>query len=224
MDTITITGGGNKIKDPSGNIAANFSAQAVTNNIGVPILVDTFTRADSASSIGSLETPVTPWIVAIGTWGISSNKGYCASAVNTGAVTGNRIYADCGVVDYTYEVDCYVGSAGTTLDVLFRYVDANNYWAAEIDVVAMRIKLYKRIAGSTTIISSPGIAFTFVPTTTYRIKIITSGNSISVYVDNVLKTSTSDAALGTSTKVGLSVYSGTGLSNNADRFDNLQLV
>lgn len=57
---------------------------ASARRVGSSVIVyDTFTRADSASSLGTADTGQA-WSSVVGTWGITSNRGYPVTASGTG--------------------------------------------------------------------------------------------------------------------------------------------
>lgn len=108
---------------------------------GGSVVTDTFTRADSAVSLGSTEggtAGVLVWQVDQGTWGVQSNRAY-----NISTAANDRIYIASGVSDCT--VTEVVGVAGGFGGILFRRTDASNYWRVYWD--ATTIYLDKVVAG-----------------------------------------------------------------------------
>lgn len=179
-------------------------------------LTDNFNRADNASSVGNLDLPAyLPWTAQAGTWGISSGKAYCASAVSSGAVTTNRLIADCGSATVNYQLTVSRGSSGGIVQGYYRYTDANNHCFFELTGTDLR--LYKRVSSTVTQIGSTYSVSTNVGQA-YAIRIVASGNGHTVYFNGISRITASDAANNTATIVGIGVLSGTGGSNSTDRF------
>jgi hypothetical protein len=199
---------------PAGTIVTNF--------------VDTFTRADSAITMGNAETPnTTPWVPVVGTWGISSNKAYCASATTSGATVTNLVTADIGAADFTMNV-VYTCNGGTgnisESQLIFRETDINNHLLLDItnNNGAPSINLYKRVAGTYTLLSG---TTSYAVSGTHTYTIITSGATISIQRDGGPSIITAvDAFNNTATKVGFVVLSGTGFAGNVDRFDGITVA
>ena len=109
--------------------------------------------------------------------------------------------------DYNYQVDINLGkedflgeNVGGTV---FRYVDTNNYYSAVLDSTNDVIKLQKKQSGSITdLVSQPA---TIDQNTTYQLKTITQGNSIKIYLNDVLKIDATDSTF-SSGKIGLRTY------------------
>lgn len=102
---------------------------------------DNFTRANSATSLGTPSDGGSAWVVVNGTWGISSNQGYCA--VDAGGQ--NLAILETSVTDGTYAITAPAANAG---GIVFRYVDSSNYWLLAFP--GGDAQLYKNVAGSFT--------------------------------------------------------------------------
>jgi hypothetical protein len=186
------------------------------------ILSDNFIRVANTTSMGNCQYPPTlPWIPQAGTWGIIGEKAYCVSAVASGATTVNRNIADCGAADYNYNVSFTRAGTNSIIDIIYRYVDANNYWVVE--VTGSDLRLYKKVASVVTQVGSTYTA-TFTTGKLYEVKIITSGTSHTVYLNQVSVTGGTSSDLQTATYVGFGVISGSGFSGNGDRFYRANVV
>jgi hypothetical protein len=158
-------------------------------------VTDTFTRADSATTMGNAETGQT-WVPFIGTFGIASNKAYL---VTSGSFRSNVITS--GLADCTVEADItYSGTNGGD-GIVFRAVDINNYLYVTLGTT---FRLLKR-NGTVLLASSADAATTGV---TYNVKVRIEGAQIDVYLDDILKfthvlSSADLATLGTATKHGI---------------------
>ena len=172
---------------------------------------DTFTRANSASSLGSSESAAAAseaWVAVAGTWGISSNQGYCATAAALAMATLT------GVANGDLSCDV-VWATGTTCGTVFRQQDTSNYWRAVITGAAL--SLIKRVAGTDTTVGS--YAFTPVNGTTYTVRVVHSGTSITAYLNGTSQiTATSQTDLQAATGAGLFSDNST-----APLFDNFSL-
>ncbi len=183
---------------------------------------DNFERAASSSVIGNVVLPGNVvWNQQAGTWGISAGKAYCSSAVSSGGATANRLVAEASASDFTYKVLVSRGTTNGTVDVIYRYSDSNNYWVVELRQ-NLDLRLYKKVAGTVTQIGSTYSVAT-ITGTPYEIKVVASGSSHTVYLDGVSRITGTDAAISTNTQVGIGVSSGTGGSDNTDRFYSVEL-
>lgn len=160
------------------------------------VVSDTFTRADSAVSLGSADTGQA-WTAVVGTWGITSNKGYCATAGNSEKVaTVEAALADCSIqVTMRASGDPVASGGGIT----FRRSDATNYLIAVIESNALRV--YKRVAGAFT--SLGFYSFTPLTTTDYVVKVTLVGSTIKAFLDGTERVSVSDSHNSTATLHGL---------------------
>ena len=102
---------------------------------------DTFTRADSTTTLGTAETGGA-WTAHVGTWGISSNQAYCPTSAGLNIATVDTGYSD-GFVTVTVTG---VSAAGQRL--VFRLSDSSNYW--DLQAVTGSCLLQKYVAGSLT--------------------------------------------------------------------------
>lgn len=102
---------------------------------------DTFTRADSALTMGSPEKG-NVWVPKAGVWGITNNLAYCATQAGGG--TTNIVTTETGRNDAIVELDI---STGNGLGIL-RYIDALNYLYAKYSSSVLTIN--KVVAGVTT--------------------------------------------------------------------------
>ena len=142
-----------------------------------PVAEDTFTRADSALTLGSAETGQA-WTPVSGTWGISSNRAYNVSDTSGQIATIPGGAAD-GIVDCTLRGDM-TGAAYSIPQVIARYNDANNFLYAQL--YNGNAALVKVDGGA---LSSLASAVTpTVDSTDYALRLVMVGNSVRVYKDN----------------------------------------
>ena len=144
------------------------------------IQTDTFTRADSASNLGSTSQGQA-WVQAGGVWGISSNK----AVHNTdGGVNGNLATIDPGVGNLsTLEAVITVpvnGNAG----LAFRFIDVNNHLGIRIADSSNNLILFKVVSGTPTTLGTYSTAINTA--TNYTIKASFTNDVIRVYFGGVL--------------------------------------
>lgn len=173
------------------------------------IVYDTFTRVDSSSTMGNAETGQ-PWSPISSTWGISSNQAYIPSPAD-----GLATYVNAGFSNVTFICDMLWEDAGDGVmlralgsaanDGFLFYLHSNQ--SAQLLVPGFGSSLFN-------------VAQTVVAGTTYQMKVILSGSSISCYVDGVLKSTVSSATQSTATRFGLR----SGGTTAAKRWDNLKIT
>jgi hypothetical protein len=221
----TATGVGfryNKTGTPTFN--ARFDNLSVTTVVGASApnvtkyLSDTFTRADSTTTMGVTETGQT-WSPAVSTWGISSGKAYCA-----GDLAGALTLVDSGVSNY--RLTCTINGSYSNPSnralpiILVRGTDNSNYiqvmFATRVDIMKVDAGAFTGLANSTN--------FSFTDGTDYTITITCVDSVISVYINGALLLthilSAANAKYIPYTKVGLR-YDKTGVGAFPARWDNL---
>ena len=194
---------------------------------GPAILVrDSFNRPDSATTLGSADSGQA-WTPAVGTWGISSDQAYLASATAQAVAV-----IDAGRANL--KLTCTATPSPTAsrgdLGVVIRYIDSNNYLLVAFHAIGSTapIQLYKRDAGafvSLAALAAPDLT-NGVP---YGVTITAWGPSIAISLSNGYTLSYTllgaDATkYGTPTLVGLRVNDGVGVDDGGSRFDNLKVV
>lgn len=121
----------------------------VTVNSGAvpsPTPADNFIRADNASSMGATSTGAVAWNALAGTWGISSNAAYDASA----SPSNSLVVVDSGKSDCMISITMSVlGSFQDQMGACFRMTDVNNGF-----VISGTFEIYRRQGGSFTSIST----------------------------------------------------------------------
>lgn len=85
------------------------------------LLSDTFTRANSTTSPGAPDVGG-PYTVRVGTFGITGNQLYTPTAIALAHLT----FPAASNIDM--RLDTGNSSAGTSVGLVFRWVDINNYW------------------------------------------------------------------------------------------------
>jgi hypothetical protein len=179
---------------------------------------DTFTRADS-SSLGTTEVGGFAW----------SEDAGDVTLVSTGvrANTSNNSYGtfNSGVSNFTLTANVTTSTTAdrTVMAVVARFQDVSNWVAVEVlDIGASNaLQLSKIVGGGQTIIGT--YAAGFGPSEPHLIKIVTSGSNYDVYLDGVLRISTSDAFISTATKQGIRWYADGGTDNMTSRLEDIKV-
>lgn len=171
------------------------------------VVSDTFTRADSAATLGSAETGQA-WTANAGTWGISSNKGYVATAGGANDIaTVNAGVADCSV-----QVTITAGAI-TGQGVILRLTDVNNYvycFASD----STHLVIGTDVASSFNTLANQAYSWSSGDT----LKVVLSGQSVSAYVNGALITSTTTSVNQSATKHGLLSTAAAAATSRWDNF------
>jgi hypothetical protein len=175
-------------------------------NIATNSVYDSFNRTDNPTSIGTTETGHT-WTLN-GTWGIISGQAYSTSTSGTirATVNANISDAEAGVI-----------FAVVTNDqrFIFRQLDTSNEWYVSANTVGGTYLVYKRVAGSLTVVST----INSVPNNGDAIKTILKGSNIKVYINDILGADITDSFNSTATIYGMRINDFSGVS----RFDDFRV-
>lgn len=187
---------------------------------------DTFTRANSSSTLGNVEMGGLTWgpsYASASTWGVSSNKAYCVSAS-----TGNAGYAtiDTGRLDNVVEATVTTSASRVSAGLCVRGPSANNAYGVLCRIrknVSQGWDYVEMYNGSSFIaqLSSAGMALG----TTYTMRVEASGNNITVFINGVQKITASSGTLNSAgnTRVGLLVWSSANDDDLATRWDDFRV-
>jgi hypothetical protein len=156
------------------------------------IVSDTFTRADSAVSMGSTEAGARVWAPLAGVWGISANQAYLAVASAEAATA-----VDSGVSSCTISMRLSAAPGGQ--GIVFRAQDAANYWRAVFFLGSFYLQ--KNVAG--VIANVPGSPVAIAPALNDVIKVILLLDSVIVKVNEIQRYNLVDAQFQAATKHGL---------------------
>jgi hypothetical protein len=176
----------------------------------VVVVSDTFTRADSATSLGTADTGQAWTLVGTNIFGISSGQVYSPNATEN-----ERAFVDAGVSDCTVEVKIAALAAGGSCGLFLRSA-ADGATGFNLSPVA----LFRYTAPSTNTLLASWTAL--VAGDTMRVKM--SGSTLTVYRDSgstgtfVQVAQVTDATNQTATRHGLRSTSNSGLANRMDNF------
>ena len=149
----------------------------------VPVVSDTFTRSDSALTLGSAET-LQAYTAHAGTWGITSNQGYSVTDADADLATLESGLND-GV--FTLSVKGTLNSATDYRipELVVRMADTSNY--LYVRMINGAVTLRKNDADSHSQLATA--ATTTADNTAYAVRAACLGTRVYVYVDGVLKIS-----------------------------------
>lgn len=189
------------------------------------LIVDAFTDTNgtrlNAHTISPTNTPSTSWTEVVGVWEIGytvANKVQLVSTSNN----ETACVCDAGVADVNVSVDFKVDGSGGNAGVSCNYVDDNNHWVCNIESNGNTANIYERTSGTFTNRSTA--SFTVTPGNTYTVKLTSSGDTITQYVDG---TQVNTYTVGsrphkTGTKCGIKIY-GT-YATSANTLDNFTVT
>ena len=172
-------------------------------------VTDTFDRADSASTLNTASDGTHVWTPYLGTWGISSNQGYCPTLSGGGGIAT----VDAGIRNCTVEVTLS-GLTSNFSGVMVCYDGVNG------------IFVFRRTILSTnrTTVNASGLNFMVVDGVVWAngdvMKVVTAGNVVTVYHNNSLVGSANASRLG----AFLGTQHGLYTTSTAHRFNDFSIV
>jgi len=211
---------GNVQNQPSG-VTVQAASGAISATEFQTTVSDTFTRADSATSLGSADTGQA-WTAQSGTWGISSNRPYIAVR-SGGADVATLVGLNSGII--SVDIATTAVADATNRGLVFRLADSSNFLeVALVDVAGTDrvVRIGKRVAGVFTQLAvSSAAQWTVGATITLRAEV--TGNRITGFINGVSAVgyylTTAENAAFTGTNCGF--YVGTAANDDAlGRFDN----
>jgi hypothetical protein len=167
---------------------------------------DVFTRT-SATTLGNADTGQA-WTVLGGTWGTNGNEAYVVTnaADSENAAVIDSAHSDCSV-EVTFPV---IQKGGTGSRLIFRATDTSNYWMIQAESGSYH--LWYKSGGY----NDRG-TFGATPANNDTLKVVLSGNSITIFVNGTQQKTLTDAFNNTATKHGFGIY-GPGSSYTFDNF------
>lgn len=192
----------------------NPPASTLSHSTSVAI-ADTFTRANSTTSMGSTTTGAAPWTSYRGTWGIASNQAYLS---NGNATSVNLAAVESGKADCTVQFTIANKSTGEQPGAFLRVTDANNGYILESgrNASATKTNLYKWVSGAATIIGQSSGTLELLAGDV--IQVVMAGSSFTVKRNGAVIITATDSTFLTQTKHGFYLVSGGG--SPAVRFDD----
>lgn len=92
-------------------------------------------------------------------------------------------HTEIGVADMVGSVLAESNDAEATLDLIFRYVDTNNWWAASAYILGGSLRILRRLSGTITVQGSAAV--TLAINTRYALAFSAVGTAISVSINGV---------------------------------------
>lgn len=138
---------------------------------------DTFTRANSTTTMGTADSGQA-WAPQGGsTWGISSNKAYTTSASSVTTLVESNL------IDLDVTGKITFGAGGSLPGLIFRALDDSNRLGIFLDTAANSFQLWKMDAGTNTTLTSS--TQTLDPAIEYTVRVVAVGTSIIGYLNGV---------------------------------------
>jgi hypothetical protein len=181
----------------------------------ISTISDDFNRADSTTTLGVTSVGALTWNALAGTWGISSNKGYCVTGTEATAVVDTS-FSD-GAFEVTVTNDS--GELGGGACLAFRFADNGNGWllygGSFGSPGAGFWRLAKKVAGGFTFYA-PSVNVTPVSGDVLHIDVL--GSSITAKVNGSTVATMTDSAFSTATQHGLRANPTIGVNPRFDTF------
>lgn len=171
---------------------------------------DNFNRADTAA--GTFGTPSdagSDWIHPTNDWGISSNKGYNPGGAGGVATVLESSIADC-------DIQFTLSTVGGRTGLVARFTDDSNYILFDLNVGSTEVNIFKKVAGSFTLIAGPTSSITFANGDVWKFTV--NGSALTGYQNGVSKISGSDSFNSTATQHGIRS------SSTTDRYDDFSIT
>lgn len=180
------------------------TATATPTPTPIPTTTPTPTAGGSLFSDNFEDGNAAGWTNVNGTWSVVTDGTYVYK--NTNTVGESLTYAGQSTwTNYTVEAKVKLYNSGSTVGagVVARYTDSNNYYMFRVHEGSDKAQLYKKIGGSFTLLNEGAV--TINPNTTYTLKLVLNGSSLTGYVDGVQKVSITDSGL-TGGRIGARGY------------------
>lgn len=169
------------------------------------LILDQFTDVDTtllpSHTIGPVNLPGHAWVAVANNLSIRSNHIY---VTNPGP---NICVVDSGKSDVTISFITQANQSYACADgIVFRYIDASNYWEAYWDFQARTFNIIQVQSGTPTTQASTGASLS--PDTSYTVQVVISGTSITATIDAGSKITFSSSFNQTATSHGIVAKSG----------------
>lgn len=174
---------------PSLRLWINAQKEAKRNSLTPATIADCFSRADSASDLGSayVSGVATPWTIWNGTWGITSQRAYFAVL---GTDNRGEAVLNSGVADHVVRALIITPTTGGSpasnyRGLILRGIDVDNCLHLILDMDLGFLQLAKRDGGVRTGLQNGTTAL--VAGNLNKVRVECHGNTIDVYLDSVLE-------------------------------------
>ena len=175
------------------------------------MIQDSFTRANSTTTLGSTDTGQVWTPQGTSTWGITSNQAYL---VNTTANQEEFCVFESGLADVRISIKMTVAG---DMGIPFRFTDSNNCYTATSSPLDTIVVISKVVGG---VASDLGTATNYTAANGDVLTLLAIGNSYTLQINGVTKFAATDATFLTQTIHGIKQYPGI----NTQRFDEFSLT
>ncbi|NOU67102.1 DUF1080 domain-containing protein [Paenibacillus sp. LMG 31461] len=144
------------------------------------------------------------WASLLGTWNVAPEG---SKVLSIPSVDGQIAAGDSNWTNYSVQAKVKMtgqGSGGTGASLIFRYQDANNMYAFQLNKADGQIKVLKKQAGTWTTIGTP-VSQPIELNQWYIVKVFVNGSSIICYLDGVEKINMTDTTFSMG-KIGFKAY------------------
>lgn len=193
--------------------------------LGTALAHDTFTRADSATSMGTTEFPGTAWQTLVSgtgttsTWGITAGKAYQVG--NTGSPTFALSVVPTASPDVDISAKLAIGpGGGSILGLVVRAIDKDNFISVRLDETGDQVLLRKVVGGVGT--TTLAIPTPIAVSTTYTLRVVARGIFIQAYLNGVPVINTAEGDLLTAKLHGL--FAAGGVVGTTFTWDDVLIV
>ncbi|MBV8190862.1 MAG: hypothetical protein JO339_26715 [Alphaproteobacteria bacterium] len=182
---------------------------------------DNFNATSGATALnGRAASGVGTWGVISNVWGITSNQAYRSSGS-----ADDYAYINTGASDVAVYCDITLSAVRASPFLIIRGVDANNYTYLQINKNpggnTNSVQISKKVSGSfATIAQKP---YSFALGSTYHVLAGAKGNSLYVYVNDVLVLRTEDNTHIGATRQGIGSYIGVNDDDGGTTWDNFRV-
>ena len=147
-----------------------------------PVWSGTMTGSFSSKGIfyGDVEHQDVSWVYHTGTWTLSTTYSTMSeqSLVNSYAGLSTLTFGYYYWANYDFSCDVLMNSS-TTLGIIFRYIDSNNYYRLQMDSTS--VKFVKHVGGVDTVVASQTIYG--VTQNWYTLRVIATSNRFEFFLD-----------------------------------------
>lgn len=181
--------------------------------LGGPVVLDNYTDPDGTSLDQHRPDAGPLWTEAEGTWEIQGNQ--AALAIADGAFGQNQAVIELGVADASVRCTLVAPNADFNAGLIANYTDDNNHWQVQVSTGGLII--WECTDGLFTL---QGFAGGLANNATYEVRVLTAGDTISLYVGETLMLSYTGAPRvnKAGTKFGIRAHSSSDLGVRFDHF------
>lgn len=168
-----------------------------------PRVFDRFSRANSATSLGSAEVGGA-WTSNSGVWGVIAGAAYCVTRVGDTIAT-----IDTGTANHYVSCRITPGFSQSAPGLVFRFLDTSNFFVLNLSNPSASPQvaaLWKNVAGSWTLVGSVNSFGNIITTGQSTLwGVACDGTSIKLYANGIQILNVTDPSLQTATRAGMRI-------------------